>query len=54
MTAPFKLLVGHERSQRGLLWPMDISRAPIGALRVASAVDFLRLFVAKTALVDRR
>ncbi len=43
----------HEKAQEMSALTSFIFRAPIGALQVDFAVDSLRLFMAKPALVDR-
>ncbi|WP_172830229.1 hypothetical protein [Opitutus sp. GAS368] len=43
----------HEKARKVPSVASSMFRAPLGALPVALAVDFLRLFVAKPALVDR-
>jgi hypothetical protein len=53
MMHPFIPMVSHKKAPKGSPWPVNMLRAPIGALRVTGAGGFLRLLVAKPALVER-
>jgi hypothetical protein len=53
MSGSIPLFFSHEKAQKVPAVTSPMFRAPIGALQVSFAVGFLRLFVAKTALVDR-